>query len=77
MLTRKGENASPSNWLKGTAFELTAIECYRLLHMVMSLTRTRRAELPFLLGGRDLAEHVVVEVALVVLVGHVDAVELV
>ena len=37
----------------------------------------RRAELPVLPGGRDLAEHVLVEVALGVSVGHVDVVELV
>ena len=38
---------------------------------------TRGAELPVLPGGRDLAEHVLVEVALGVAVGHVDAVELI
>ena len=37
----------------------------------------RRAELPVLPGGGDLAEHVLVEVALGVAVGHVDVVELV
>ena len=35
---------------------------------------TRGAELPVLPGGRDLAEHVLVKVALGVAVGHVDAV---
>ena len=37
----------------------------------------RRAKLPVLPGGGDLAEHVLVEVALGVAVGHVDVVELV
>ena len=37
----------------------------------------RRAELPVLPGGRDLAEHVLVEITLGVAVGHVDVVELV
>ena len=37
----------------------------------------RRAELPVLPGGGDLAEHVLVEVTLGVAVGHVDVVELV
>jgi len=37
----------------------------------------RGAELPVLPGGVDLAEHVLVEIALGVAVGHVDAVELV
>ena len=38
---------------------------------------TRRAELTVLSGGGNLSEHVLVEVALGVAVGHVDAVELV
>ena len=29
MLTRKGENASPSNWQNGSAFELTPIQLNR------------------------------------------------
>ena len=37
----------------------------------------RRAELPVLPGGGDLAEHVLVEITLGVAVGHVDVVELV
>ena len=37
----------------------------------------RRAELAVLSGGGNLAEHVLVEVALGVAVGHVDAIELV
>ena len=37
----------------------------------------RRAELPVLPGGRDLAEHVLVQITLGVAVGHVDVVELV
>ena len=37
----------------------------------------RRAELAVLSGGGDLSEHVLVEIALGVAVGHVDAVELV
>ena len=37
----------------------------------------RRAELPVLPGGGDLAEHVFVEIALGVLVGHVEVVDLV
>ena len=37
----------------------------------------RRAELPVLPGGGDLAEHVLVQIALGVAVGHVDGVELI
>ena len=31
MLTRKGENAPPSTWQNGTAFDLTAVQCFWLL----------------------------------------------